>query len=138
MDLLWIKYTDNEFTLLNADHNINWLRSHAEFLYKFNSIFFLPEDVKRGGNIRLKEICDRLNYTDDQFIKLKKYFFVDIRNALSHTNYRYELDKDMKFKYVIWNIKNGVIKLDLPKMMLITKKMIELTKMHGQLLTYYR
>ena len=44
----------------------------------------------------------------------------------------------MKFKYVIWNIKNGVIKLDLPKMMLITKKMIELTKMHGQLLTYYR
>ena len=62
--------SDNEFTLLNADYNINWLRSHAEFLYKFNSIFFLPDDVNSSGNIKLKEICDRLNYTDDQFIKL--------------------------------------------------------------------
>ena len=92
--------SDNEFTLLNADYNINWLRSHAEFLYKFNSIFFLPDDVNSSGNIKLKEICDRLNYTDDQFIKLKKYFFMDIRNALSHANYRYELDEDMKFKYL--------------------------------------
>ena len=130
--------SDNEFTLLNADYNINWLRSHAEFLYKFNSIFFLPDDVNSSGNIKLKEICDRLNYTDDQFIKLKKYFFMDIRNALSHANYRYELDEDMKFKYVIWDIKNGVIKLDLPKMMLILKKMIELNSIQFQLLKYYR
>ena len=130
--------SDNEFTLLNADYNINWLRSHAEFLYKFNSIFFLPDDVNSSGNIKLKEICDRLNYTDDQFIKLKKYFFMDIRNALSHVNYRYELDEDMKFKYVIWDIKNGVIKLDLPKMMLILKKMIELNSIQFQLLKYYR
>ena len=130
--------SDNEFTLLNADYNINWLRSHAEFLYKFNSIFFLPDDVNSSGNIKLKEICDRLNYTDDQFIKLKKYFFMDIRNALSHANYRYELDEDMKFKYVVWDIKNGVIKLDLPKMMLILKKMIELNSMQFQLLRYYR
>ena len=130
--------SDNEFTLLNADYNINWLRSHAEFLYKFNSIFFLPDDVNSSGNIKLKEICDRLNYTDDQFIKLKKYFFMDIRNALSHVNYRYELDEDMKFKYVIWDIENGVIKLDLPKMMLILKKMIELNSIQFQLLKYYR
>ena len=130
--------SDNEFTLLNADYNINWLRSHAEFLYKFNSIFFLPDDVNSSGNIKLKEICDRLNYTDDQFIKLKKYFFMDIRNALSHANYRYELDEDMKFKYVVWDIKNGVIKLDLPKMMLILKKMIELNSIQFQLLRYYR
>ena len=130
--------SDNEFTLLNADYNINWLRSHAEFLYKFNSIFFLPDDVNSRGNIKLKEICDRLNYTDDQFIKLKKYFFMDIRNALSHANYRYELDEDMKFKYVVWDIKNGVIKLDLPKMMLILKKMIELNSIQFQLLRYYR
>ena len=67
--------SDNEFTLLNADYNINWLRSHAEFLYKFNSILFLPEDINWKGNIKLKKICDRLNYTDEQFIKLKKYFF---------------------------------------------------------------
>ena len=130
--------SDNEFTLLNADYNINWLRSHAEFLYKFNSILFLPEDINWKGNIKLKKICDRLNYTDEQFIKLKKYFFVDIRNALSHANYRYELDEDMKFKYVIWDIKNGAIKLDLPKMMLILKKMIELTSIQGQLLAYYK
>ena len=130
--------SDNEFTLLNADYNINWLRSHAEFLYKFNSIFFLPDDVNSSGNIKLKEICDRLNYTDDQFIKLKKYFFMDIRNALSHANYRYELDEDIKFKYVVWDIKNGVIKLDLPKMMLILKKMIELNSIQFQLLRYYR
>ena len=63
---------------------------------------------------------------------------MDIRNALSHANYRYELDEDMKFKYVIWDIKNGVIKLDLPKMMLILKKMIELNSIQFQLLKYYR
>ena len=130
--------SDSEFTLLNADYNINWLRSHAEFLYKFNSILFLPEDINQQGNIKLREICNRLNYTDEQFIKLKKYFFMDIRNALSHANYRYELDEDMKFKYVTWDVKNEVIELDLPKMMLILKKMIKLTIMQGELLAYYR
>ena len=130
--------SDNEFDLLNVDYNINWLRSHAEFLYKFNSIFFLPKDINSRGNIKLEKICKRLRYTDKQIIKFKRYFFVDIRNALSHADHRYELDKDIKFKYVICDTDDGIIKLDSSKMMLIMEKMIKLTSIHGELLTYYR
>ena len=62
--------SDSEFTLLNADYNINWLRSHAEFLYKFNSILFLPEDINQDKcNIKLRKICNRLNYTDRTIYK---------------------------------------------------------------------
>ena len=101
--------------------------ARAEFLYKFNQ-------YTQG----LEKICKRLRYTDKQIIKFKRYFFVDIRNALSHADHRYELDKDIKFKYVICDTDDGIIKLDSSKMMLIMEKMIKLTSIHGELLTYYR
>ena len=87
---------------------------------------------------KLKEICDRLGYTHDQFLKLKKYFFVDIRNALSHVDYKYELENNVKFKYIIYNTKNEVIKLDHSKMMRISEKMVELASIHVQLIKYYK
>ena len=128
----------NNFILLNVDHHLNWLRSHAEALYKFNSMFFIPSDINKDGNIKLKEICDRLGYVDiADFVKLRKYFFVDIRNAISHADYNYELDKVGKFKFIIVNTKDTTIKLDLHKMILITKKMIILGKIHKQLMRYY-
>ena len=129
--------SDGEFILLNMDYQINWFRSHTESLYKFNSIFFLSNDIKSDGNIKLKKICDRLKYTHDQFIKLKKYFFIDIRNALSHIDYRYELDNNLKFKYIICNTKYEAIKLDHSKMRLIVKKMTELANIHDQLMRHY-
>ena len=130
--------SDDEFNLLNEGYHINWLRSSAEFLYKFTTIFFLPDDINSDGNIKLKEICDRLGYTHDQFLKLKKYFFVDIRNALSHVDYKYELENNVKFKYIIYNTKNEVIKLDHSKMMRISEKMVELASIHVQLIKYYK
>ena len=130
--------SDDEFNLLEVNYHINWLRSSAEFLYKFTTIFFLPGDISSRGNIKLKEICDRLGYTYNKFLKLKKYFFVDIRNALSHVDYKYELENNVKFKYIIYNTKNEVIKLDHSKMMRISEKMIELASIHVQLIKYYK
>ena len=130
--------SDDDFNLLDVNYHINWLRSSAEFLYKFTTIFFLPDDISSRGNIKLKEICDRLGYTHDQFLKLKKYFFVDIRNALSHVDYKYELENNVKFKYIIYNAKNEVIKLDHSKMMRISEKMIELASIHVELIKYYK
>ena len=91
--------SDDELYLFDTGYQINWIRSHAEFSYKFNSIFFLPCDINARGNIDLDGIRKKLKYTSDQYKKLKKYFFMDIRNALSHTDYRYELDDNIKFKY---------------------------------------
>ena len=130
--------SDDEFNLLDVNYHINWLRSSAEFLYKFTTIFFLPDDINSDGNIKLKEICDRLGYTHNQFLKFKKYFFVDIRNALSHVDYKYELEDNVKFKYIIYNTKNEVIKLDHSKMIRIAEKMIKLASIHVQLIKYYK
>ena len=129
--------SDDEFYLLNVHYQINWIRIYAESLYKFNSMFFLPYHVNSMGNIDLKKICKKLHCTD-QRIKLKKYFFSDIRNALSHADYHCELYDNKKFKYIICNTGDGVIKLDIFKMMLITKKMSELISIQGQLIEYYR
>ena len=130
--------SEDNFILLNVDYHINWLRSHAETLYKFNSMFFIPSDINKNGNIKLKEICDRLGYTNTiDFIKLKKYFFMDIRDAISHVDYNCELDEDGKFKFIVVNTKNVMIELDLHKMILITRKMITLTKIHSRLIRYY-
>ena len=131
--------SNNEFDLLNVSYQINWIKSHAELLYKFNSIFFLPCHINSMGNMDLKKICKKLHYTPDQRIKLKKYFFADIRNALSHADYRCELDDDGKFKHIICKTDDDeIIKLDYSKMMLIAEKMIELISIQRQLIEYYR
>ena len=130
--------SEDNFILLNVDYHLNWLRSRAEALYKFNSMFFIPSDINKNGNIKLKKICDRLGYTNTiDSIKLKKYFFMDIRDAISHVDYNCELDEDGKFKFIVINTKNVMIKLDLHKMILITRKMIILTKIHSELIRYY-
>ena len=127
----------DEFELLNVHYQINWVRTYAESLYKFNSIFFLPCHINSMGNIDLQKICKELHCTD-QRIKLKKYFFMDIRNALSHADYRCELDANKKFKGIICKTDDEVIKLDVHKMMLITEKMIELISIQRQLIEDYR
>ena len=128
----------DEFYLLNVHYQINWIRIYAESLYKFNSIFFLPCHINPMGNMDLQKICEEINYTSDECRKLKKYFFMDIRNALSHADYHCELDDNRKFKYIICNTGKEVIKLNLPKMVLITKKIIELISIQDQLMAHYR
>ena len=73
--------------------------------------------LNKDGNIKLKEICDRLGYVDiADFVKLRKYFFVDYSEMhISHADYNYELDKVGKFKFIIVNTKDTTIKLDLHK-----------------------
>ena len=44
--------------------------------YTNSTMFFIPSDRRKDGNIKLKEICDRLGYVDiADFVKLKKIFF---------------------------------------------------------------
>ena len=62
---------------------------------------------------------------------------MDIRDAISHVDYNCELDEDGKFKFIVVNTKNVMIELDLHKMILITRKMITLTKIHSRLIRYY-
>ena len=127
-----------DFVLLNARHNIHWIREHAELIYKFNSIFFITSDIGGKGNIKLYDICKRLNYDDEDFQKFREYFFIDIRNSLSHGDYTCELDSKSEFKYVIYNTKNKTIKLDSNHMRLIIMKMIELNAIYAELKKYYK
>ena len=65
-----------DFVLLNARHNIHWIREHAELIYKFNSIFFITSDIGDKGNIKLYDICKRLNYDDKIFKNLENIFLL--------------------------------------------------------------
>ena len=63
---------------------------------------------------------------------------MDIRNALSHTDYRYELDDNIKLKYIISKTDDGIIKLDRSKIILITKKIIKLAMIQKELIQHYK
>ena len=39
-----------------------------------------------------------MNYDDEDFQKIREYFFIDIRNSLSHGDYTCELDSKSEFK----------------------------------------
>ena len=128
--------SQDEFKLLSVHYYMNLIRVYAESLYRFNSIFFLPWHINSIGNMNLQKICDELHCTDER-IKLKKCFFVDIRNALSHVDYHCEFDDNEKFKYLICNTGEDIIKLNLSKMVPIIEKIIKLINIQRRLITRY-
>ena len=100
---------NGKWSALNIDRHINYIRIVVELLKISNDKLILYKEKNNSGDVSLPKIARKIGYKyKTQKRLLKNLFYIELRNALSHMDYYYELDGDKKFKSLIWyeKIKN--------------------------------
>ena len=96
---------DDEWNRMNIDRNINYMRMMIELLKISNDELILYKEKNKSGNVYLLDVGYKIGYkSKTQERLLKNLFYIELRNALSHMDYYYELKNNKKFEFV-WNEK---------------------------------
>ena len=129
---------DPDFYLISTNAIINQIRSTSECLKHINKIFFIKEHVTRLGTVIISDIAETLGYDERDSKKLKMLLFHDIRNALSHIDYRHVYDNDDSFKSIIWmDMKHEPHEASYKELFKIADRMDYLSKMYQELYREY-
>ena len=100
---------DGEWSVMNIDRNISYIRIMIEMLKISNDELILHKEKNTYGNVHLLDVAHKIGYEcKSQKRLIKNLFYIEIRNALSHMDYCYKLDDDKKFESLVWyeKIKN--------------------------------
>ena len=130
--------TKNETEVITVNFFINCIRTQAECLKKINALFFSSKHIDKYGNVEISNILQQLKYNSEDSKKITMLLFHDLRNALSHIDYKYSYDENNKFKFIIWHDKNGDShELSLVQMTYAIARLDGLLDMYRRLYNFY-
>ena len=92
---------DYEWSMLNIDRNVNYMRIMIELLKINNEKLIFYNEKNKSGVTSLLDIAKKIGYkskTQKRFIK--NLFYIEFRNALSHMDYYYKLNNNEKFEFI--------------------------------------
>ena len=92
----------HEINLFYIGITIQQIRAISEYLKNLNTMFFLPKHVDENGTVKIITIAKDLGYDDEKSQKIRLLLFHDIRNALSHIDYKFKYDDNDNFKSITW------------------------------------
>ena len=125
---------DPNFYLISTNTIINQIRSTAECLKNIDKIFFIKKHVTKIGTVQIFDIAKDLGYNEQDSKKLRMLSLHDIRNALSHIDYRHVYNDDGSFKSIIWiDMENKSNETSYVELFKIANKMECLSKLYLEL-----